>query len=386
MSRRPLLAVAVAALLVTSGCNAIGTLGGGSGADVPNEDVEAEFAELETMEATQVSVSTFGNTTNRTRSHLYAAFGDPVRQRQRVLSPESRAGNLVIANETTTVIYDDAANNATLIPRTATSSVDRSAYYASIVAAARENGTVDPETGVSPLPVLPARQGSSVPTEDIGGYRVEYLGTDTIADRTAHGFRMTPTTDAALTSNRTVWLDAEFYYPLKTHVRATLNDRTIEVESRVENVTFNADLPGGIFDFEPPENASVETLNVSAETYDTPEALREAVDIAVPDPDVPEGYAFVRGQHYPGNASQVGLHYEGEDGATLRVSKMAYVTNGTGLSSGENVTVAGREGNYLTTGRTKLLTWSCEESQYSIAASDLSKEELLAVAESVACE
>lgn len=388
MRPRSSIPVVVALLLVTSGCTSLGATGDASPSP-PDVDVAAQFAELETLEATQVSSVESTNLTNETRTFVRVDFTPPVRQFQRVLAPDEREGNRYVLNESASVIYDASDNEVTRVPRATSSSVDQGEYYASIVSAARENETVDaPSAGVSPLPVVPAEPGASDEVDErIEGYRVEYLGTDTVADRDAHGFRMTAISDAALDVNRTLWLDAEYYYPLQSHQTTTLGNDTYEVRSHLENVTFNADLSGDAFDFEPPENATEETLNLSTQTFDSRTEFEAAVDVSLPEPDVPDGYEFDHGQVFGDNITEVGLVYTTDEGDRLTVSKMDYVSNGSSvLGSGENVTVSGQDGRYLTTGQAQLLSWSCEDVQYSVVATALGKEQLFAVAESVACE
>lgn len=390
MVRRTVLALALAVVVTTSGCTALGSLAGGGDAAPPEEDVAAAFADLETLSATQYSSLEYGNTTNHTRSSVRVAFGDPLRQYHRTLAPESRAGDVSTVNATATVVYDASANEVTRVPRTGPGRRDRGDYYASIVAAARTNGTVStPSQGVSPLPVVPATNGgASVPTEDIEGYDVEYLGTDTVAGRTAHGFRMTPASPAAMEMNQTLWLDAEFYFPLETNQTVTLDNRTYHVHSRLENVTFNADLPPDAFSFDPPENATVDTLDVTTETYGSLAETRAKSSLTVPSPDLPEGYAFDSAQSFQGNLTQLTVRYESADGAPLVVSKVhTESTNGSvGLDAGEQVTVAGHDATYLATAQSSLVAWSCEGVRYSVVAGDLDRQALLAVAASVSCE
>lgn len=390
MNRRALLAVALAALAATSGCSALPFAGGDSGAAPPDEDVAAAFDDLETLNATQVSRIDSGNTTNETRTRIAISLGDPVEQFSRVLAPEDRAGNVQAVNESRVVIYDAAENNVTRVPRTDTARVDSGEYYASIVAAARNDSTVAaPSQGVSPLPVVPATSTpESVDASDIEGFEVEYLGTDEVGDRTAYGFRLTPAADAALNITRTFWLDSEFYYPLRTNYTTELDNETIHVESHLEDVTFNADIPESIFDWEPPSDATVDDVNFTTERYESLSALREGTDVSVPDPDLPEGYEFLRGQTYASNFSQVSVAYAGEEGARLVVSKVVNpVSNGSSLlDEGENVTVAGKDGIYLTTSQSSLVTWRCDGVQYTVTATAMDRETLLAVAASVVCE
>ncbi|MFB6068420.1 MAG: outer membrane lipoprotein carrier protein LolA [Halobacterium sp.] len=385
MNRRRALAVALAALLATSGCSALDVLGGGEPAP-PSEDVAAQFAELETLRATQVSTIRHDGTTNHTRSVVRIDFGDPRRQYQRVLAPPERAGTRIVANETAATIYDPQENTVTRIPRNERATYDRGEYFARIVAAARGNETVEKSAGVSPLPVVPATSTPHAVARELQGYTVEYLGTASVSGRHAYKFRMAASSEAALAVNRTLWLDAEFYYPLKVHQTLTLGNDTYEITKRLTNVTFNEPLPADAFALDPPANATVETLNVSAQRFDSLSALREATAVPVPDPELPEGYEFAGAQLYDRNATQVSLRYESADGR-ITVSKATGLGNASrGQQLGENVTVAGHDGRYLVAGPSSMVAVTCGDAQYTVVATSLEKQALLDVAASVVCE
>ncbi len=387
MERSTLVAAAVAALLVTSGCAGIDAFAGDAESP-PDGDVVRRFASLETVEASQVTSVDAGDGVNETRAHVRIDLtGDRYRQYQRVVSPESRAGDITVFNETGSILYDADENTVTRVPWTGRNAEwNQSAYLARIVEAAREDEVAEPSDGVSPLPVVPATgTGPSIPENAIEGFEVEYLGTETVADRTAYGFELTAVSEAALTGNQTLWLDSEYYYPLKTSRQFDYGNRTIETTARLTNVTFNGALPEDAFGFDAPENATVETLNVSSETFDSPSALRERANFTVPEPEVPEGYEFDQAQFLGGNTTQASLEYVDGDGERLTVTKMAYVSNTSNGLSGEAVTVAGQEGEYVTTSRAKLVLWSCGDTQYSVVATDLDEEAVLDVAESVGC-
>ncbi|MXR21561.1 LolA family protein [Halobacterium bonnevillei] len=390
MRHRTLLAAAVAVLLVVSGCTALPSFGE-SGQSPPDVDVVDRYESLESLEAVQKSTIDYGNTTNGSRSTVRIDFtSDPPRQFQRVREPADRAGDVTVVNDSGALIYDASDNSVTRVPQTETRTTarqNRSEYFARIVAAARSDEVAEPSSGVSPLPVVPATGGSPIPADAIEGFDVEYLGTQTVADRTAHGFEMTATSEAALSLNQTLWLDSKYYYPLKTHQVLDYGNRTIETTTQLTSVTFNTDLSDDAFEFSVPEDATVDTLNISTQTFDTVAELRDHTELSVPDPEVPDGYEFQQARLFGENVTEVNLRYANGDGDFISVSKMDYVSNGSsGLSTGENVTVAGHDGQYLTTGQSQLLMWSCEDRQYSVVSTNLDREHLVAVAESIACE
>jgi outer membrane lipoprotein-sorting protein len=386
MNRRRAVVFVVAVLLLASGCSGVRVFGGGGGQSPPDVDVAAKYDQLETLSATQVSTVRTDNGTNRTRMTVRAGFREPQQQYVAIHGPTERAGDRQLTNGSVSLFYDASENTVTRVPLTdGPTSMDRGQYYARVVAAARDDEQVEnPSGGVSPLPVVPATTGEHGPARTIEAYDVTYLGTDTVADRTTHGFRLTASSAAAVDFTRTLWLDAEYYYPLRVNQTVRLENETYHSSLRVENVAFNADLPDGTFELDVPENATVETPN-DARTFDSLAALRENVTMSVPDPDVPDGYEFVGARLVDRNGTQVTVQY-GDDGA-LFVSKSATISNETDrFGSGENVTVADHDARYLTTGQANMVTWSCGGNEYSVVGAPLGKEALLAVAESVACE
>ncbi|MCG1003063.1 MULTISPECIES: outer membrane lipoprotein carrier protein LolA [Halobacterium] len=389
MGRQTLLAVAVAALLVTSGCSGLDVLADDAETP-PDVDVAQRYKSLDTLEATRVRTVDTGNDTTETRALVRDDVStDQRRQYRRILAPESRAGDVTVVDESGLLMYDASENAVTHLPWSGRRhDGNRSAYLQRVVSAARDGGDVaEPSDGVSPLPVVPTTGASaSIPEDAIEGFEVEYLGTRTVAGRTAHGFELTAVSEAALTVEQTLWLDSQYYYPLHTTHRLDYRNRTIETSTRLENVTFDAGLPDDAFEFDVPENATVETLNVSTESFDSVSALRERVDFSVPDPAVPDGYEFAEARYVGGNVTQASLQYVTADDHRLTVTKTTSSSNAGGFTSGENVTVAGRDGQYLTTPRTKFVTWSCGDTRYAVVGTNLDKTALLAVADSVGCE
>ncbi|WP_353633834.1 hypothetical protein ABSL23_11345 [Halobacterium sp. NMX12-1] len=388
MGRQASLAVVVTVLLATSGCIGLGVLADDAESP-PSVDVAQRYDSLDALEATRVTTVDSGNATNVTRSLVRVDLsGDRHRRYERVLSPASRAGDVAVLDASGMVLYDADENTVTHAPRTAGFGENWSAYLQRVVSAARDGGDVaEPSDGVSPLPVVPTTgSGPSIPEDAIEGFEVEYLGTRTVDGRTAHGFELTAVSEATLTIDQTLWLDSQYYYPLQTSHRFDYGNRTIETRTRLENVTFDPDLPSGAFDFDVPENATVTETNASTQSFNSANALAERVNFTVPEPEAPAGYEFEEARYVGGNVTQASLQYVTADGEQLTVTKTTAGPDARGFASGENVTVAGRTGQYVTTPRAAFVSWSCGDTHYAVVATDLDKETLLAVADSAGCE
>lgn len=399
-SHRQTIALCAAALLLVSGCAAVPGLDGEQARPPSGDEVAASFQDLDSLSATKVRTVETNDTVNRTRATVRLAVGDEpgdVERFRRVVAPDAEAGDVVARRGAEVVVYDASESEATRFPRPVVPAqfADRGEFYARVAEAARDGETVAAD-GVSPLPVVPAAGGGPSVGDAVEGYEVEYLGTETVSGRTAHGFRLSAVTDAALTANRTLWLDAEYYYPLRSVRTSAFENETYHVQSALRNVTFDDGLDAGAFSWSPPPNASVEALGVGEDAYDSRSAFADAAPLSVPRSDTPDGYAFEHGRVLDGdNYTQVVTEYAsgGDSGASmLAVSKYA-PDNETAasedaslLSAGESVSVAGRNATFLRTEYATAVQWRCGDVRYTVLATDLEKASALRVAESVACE
>jgi outer membrane lipoprotein-sorting protein len=391
MDRRGLVVLAVAALAATSAC---ASLPGSGGTDrPPSEDVAAAFEAVDALNGTTVVRVADGNGTGTTRRRVTRTFGDPSQLFAEVLAPAADAGSVTAVNETRQVQYRAAANEASVVDRDVLATTDPQnpgEYYAAVVAAARENTTVrPPQGGVSPLPVVPVTPppeaaGSS---ERVTGYAVEYLGTETVAGRTTHGFRLTPASDAAVNVTRTLWLDDEYYYPLRETYRVNRGGESYRTEHRFERVSFNPDVPESTFDWRPPADASVNMVDADVTRYATVGELRNATDLPVPSAELSGGLSFQSGEVFERDRSQVTVTYASDGGERVVVSVVPTPGEPPPLPrDGENVTVDGRDAVYATNSASSVVTWQCDSVRYVVRSASVDRERLLAVAASVACE
>jgi outer membrane lipoprotein-sorting protein len=386
MERRPSLAVAVALLVVASGCSATAILDEDAEQSPPDVDVESRYAALDSVQGTQHSTMTVDGETTNTTATVRLDLSTSLRQYWRVESPPERAGNRMVVNDSVAVFYNASENTVRRFPRAGQSrAIDRGEYVSSIVSAARNDEQVSSPSGVSPLPVVPATSGGTmVPEGEINGYEVEYLGTQSVSGRTAHGFRMTASTDAAMDLNQTLWLDSEYYYPLKVQQTVDYENRTVEYTTVLRNVTFDEPLPDDAFDLDVPANATESSRNVTVEVYDAVDELRENASMSVPNPEVPDGYELTQARSVTGNLTQVALEYASDEGTVVVTKAESHAASNR--TQGEVVTIDGHEGRYVTTGPSTMAIWTCDGRTYAVVATDLSRDQVLDVAASVSCE
>ena len=395
---------AVVVLVAASGCAALPAFDNDDAGPPDASEVRAGLEGVESVAATQVRVVDSPDGTNRTRSVVRLSVpggggdGDAdVRRFRRVLGPERKAGDVVVAAGDEALVYDASENEATRYPRSLSTVEfgERVDFYASLVAAADDGSTVTDER-VSPLPVVPAGDGQVVPDGAAEHYEVEYLGTERVSDRTGHGFRLSAVSDASLTANRTVWLDAERFYPLETTRTAVVDGETYRTRTTLENVTFEAGLSPAAFEWSPPENATVEALGVGDDAYDDRASFAANAPLSVPDADSPDGYRFDCGrvleldgeENRTGGDTLVVAEYTDGDDNQLTVEKFRpdASSDAAPVGAGENVTVAGREATLVQTEYATVVEWRCGDVRYTVVGDDVDRDALLAVAESVACQ
>ncbi|QCC44937.1 LppX domain protein [Halobacterium salinarum] len=356
----------------------------------PSTAVAAGLNDIESVSATEVSGIRFGNTSSHTTTTLRISLaGDSLRRFSRVREPNATAGDVTLVTGHGTMAYDASRNRVTRAPHNdaAVSVVDQAGFYERVVAAAHDGSTVTvPSRGVSPLPAIPAADADATDnTTDVPGYAVSYLGARTVAGRNAHGFRLTPATDAAADMTQTLWLDARYYYPLRTVTTVTSNATTYHLRSHLENVTFNADLSAKPFSWTPPADATTEIVDTTTRRFDALAALRDASRLSVPDPELPAAYSFDSGRMSGAAHRQVTAEYSAPGAHRATMTKFTAPPGGPALDAGAQVTVAGQPASYLVTGHTRRVSWACGGVQYRLSSGALNRSQLLASAAAVAC-
>jgi hypothetical protein len=161
----------------------------------------------------------------------------------------------------------------------------------------------------------------------------------------------------------------------------TAGGERVVVETTLRNVTFDPDLAGAPFRFDPPPSASVEAADAPrTTTYDSLATLRADTDVAVPDPEVPRSFGLTYASQTTGRIHGVGLRYVNE---TSRITVAKY--NRTVDTEGDRrVTVAGRPA-VLSVGPTLSLSWNCREYRYTVRGERVSADRLIGVARSMGC-
>ncbi|MFB6087561.1 MAG: outer membrane lipoprotein carrier protein LolA [Haloarculaceae archaeon] len=385
-SRSAALFALLALTTVLAGCSVLG-----GGADLPTgEQAAAKLDSLEAIEGTRVVRMNGTDGPNRTVSHVVRDIGTG--KSRTVVRSGAAEGLVTVSNGSTIWLYNRSSGTVRVmhvnVSRNATAQFDT---VETIFARLHAQGDESTPADISQLPVVPApgAPGGSGPTTGslpvYGNVSLTYNGTATVAGHKTFVVHIDSLGNESMIVSSTMWFDAEWYYPLKSRVVMSVGGERRVVTSAFRNVTFNPDVPAGTFDFDPPANATVVEHNYSSQSYESRASVEAAAEMRVPDPSVPEGFRFDSASvtTYRGNRSVTVQYTNGS--ATLFVMKRPATDGRSGGSDGERVDVAGHTGHLSSVAGDRLLTWTCGEWRYSVMG-PLSRERIVAVAESMACE
>ncbi|WP_117365878.1 LolA family protein [Natrarchaeobaculum sulfurireducens] len=253
--------VLVAFLMLVAGCQAP-AVPSTDGPDDPDPEAvfEAAFVHAEDLEAVSGERTTVVTAGDETQAERVAVTERPYAEyRSEVLESEraDREGALYVSNAAGSWWYDPTANTVSVYEA-------NESYESEAVRMAR----------------------ADVAADRLEYYDLEYRGTETVADREAHVLDVTAKDEAVTdgvsvlvgdtefvyaletvdpadeleVTEQTVWIDAEYDYPLKERVVSEdVDGEPYEFTERFETVIFN-DVDEGTSAFDPPENATADDL------------------------------------------------------------------------------------------------------------------------------
>lgn len=218
-----------------------------------------------------------------------------------------------------------------------------------------------------------------------GQYTAEYIGQATVSGRETYVVSVQPPEDglfAETVKNQTVWLDQKNWFPIKQKISMQIGNQTMTTTITYTNISYNVSIPDEKFTFEPPENATVKSIDFpDAKTYSSIEKAESAVNISINEPHVPDEYSIKDvSVTTANNTTSVSIIYQnGSDALVFSQS-----TADRRIANGKDVSIDGITGSYRTLNEMSILQWSDDEFSYSITG-DLSKSSLIDIAESLYC-
>ena len=382
----------VAALIAASGCSALGAAPGAGGELPTRQEAADRHASLDTVSATVTTVQkrngTATTTVTRKRQRL-----DPWAYRSRVLSVNRSAdarpplvseGGFVVVNESTFVYYDPASNRFSRAEIDAGNDSGEPPYPRLVAAAQTGDAVARPTAtpGVPSLPQVPVdgATGNGSASYREGTVTVVYAGTEAVDGRETYRLELTPNAPNMSLESETLWLDTEYLYPLKRHTEFVARGTDYEFTTTYRNVTFNPTLDPGVFqvdDGEVPDDARA----VRFDNYDSASAMDEAVELPVPDPAVPEGFALESASYRSTDPEVASLRYERSDAdARIKIFVFAEATEPT---SGTRLRIGPHEARRSSTDDGAKITWVADGRTYRVSGA-VGNETLTEVARSVA--
>ncbi|WP_256300344.1 LolA family protein [Haloarchaeobius salinus] len=400
MSPRPRSLVAFALLLVV-GAGCLGLVDDGETATptVDGDEAVDAYESIDGVHAVVETTITHGNSTEHRQSAVWIRPGSGA-VREEIREPASRDGNLVVANGSQLWVYDESRQvvRTQSYERGQGDAVRMDAFlrqvFDAVAASGNETVRSPPTVGMGPAPSVPVEgeAGDEVrnATTTVENYTATYEGTETVAGRETHVVELAPSGDVPTVASDLrirYYLDAERYFPVKVTRSMTVNGEEFRVVTRYTDVEFDPGIADSRFRFDPPEEASVVDLDESQETFETRAAAAANVTMALPEPDVPDGYELFRVGVLRGEITTVTVFYRNDAGDVLYVSKHSEPRS-TGSADGVTVDVAGSEGRYVATDSLGSVVWSCADGrQYAVVSVEgsLSQSEVVAIARSSGC-
>ncbi|PCR90621.1 LolA family protein [Natrinema ejinorense] len=310
----------------------------------------------------------------------------PAKQRIEVVEstdPDVPAGSIIVTNRTTTWEYNPATNVA-----------DRQ-YHPN---------KVDTD-------------GTKRELEELrSAYRLDYQGTETVDDRTAHVIETRPPVedidrsinlvvgdtefviplDATengedMSVNRTVWIDDEYRYPIKERTSIADDEETrYELAVTYQDLAIDEGIEEDTFTFLPPADATVVTDGPEPDgVFDSRSAAATGLPYDLPDPDVPGPYVLDRitvvemGDQYGGLTTTLWYNDPNVIARELYVTVRESQRFRPTAPALEEIDLDGRTAYHRDEG-VRTIFWNCADLSYEVS-SLRAETPLLEIASSIDC-
>lgn len=382
LRRRVLLIAAVAILVSLAGCSGLLE----SDPELPSGAEAAEqFSSVDVYNATLVFETRMDNetTTSRIERTVRPATGE---RYEEVIRNGNRT--ITVSNGTTTWTYSPADDEVTVV------SVDDSnggTNQSEQIKQLFESIETDETDGILVTPLLPPfsgswSQGSDGSSGTETGFwtdpvEVSYEGVETVSDRETHVVTMESAEDAERRMEQTLYVDTEYYVVLRGEWEMEIETgeqvRQVSGSMRVEDVEFDPAVDDDIFEFEPPDNATVSRVGQNISRFESYDALVTESDKPVPSPEVPSDYEFRSGTITTDAVSVVYTNGTADIFVTRR-------TTGDVRGEAEEIRRNGRTYYYDDQFGSSTVQWRCGDVIYS-AGGQIDQETLLTIADSVQC-
>lgn len=227
---RTAVAAALALAVVLSGCAAVPLASDDVTAKQIGERAQQKYESIENYRGTVTSSIRSESRNVTTKARVWVELGSN-RMRYEYVAPEAQAGSVTVSNGSVMWSYNASENAVRRTDISGLSTGTTAVNYTRLFENVFEN------------------------------YEVSHEGSATVDGREAYVVELTPKENASVSgivSERTLWIDEERWFPVKTETKMSLDNETTVVTSEYTNLSFDVEIPDGTFEFEPPANATVE--------------------------------------------------------------------------------------------------------------------------------
>lgn len=363
--RRTLLVCTVVALLLGAGC--LGSFAPDDGSETDPESESLDAAELversqsvntssESLHGTMTTTMSDGTETQSVTYEVWQRSAGEMRMEIVNADEGLDDPNVMVVNGSTTWTYDEDANRALRM-----------------------------DLGFDPGELTEV--GEQLNDVAFDGMEAERAGTGTVADRSVTKVELTGNESALMPGEMTLWIDDETYYPLKQEMEMP-GQSDVTMTMTFEEFNPGAEFSDDRFTFDPPEDADVLDFDdLPTESHDDVESADESVPFDVPEPTVPEAYAFDAATTAENLAGwSASLQYTSDSDDRLSISVAEASDNSVIGLGGETITIGDAEATLTSTDLMNVsstsIRWTSDDLTYTVSGT-ADEETLRTVAESI---
>lgn len=260
------------------------------------------------------------------------------------------AGNIMISNGTTMLLYNSTANEVTIMELPKTDNPTQADYGKLIKGMLEQND-------------------------------VKLLGSEKIDGRDVFVLDVTPKNNSMeFPLRQKLWVDKETWMLLRIETCDKDGKHIMSMEYR--NVEFNTDIPDNEFEFKIPQGARINTKEITLPKEITLDEARNAVNFTVAVPEyLPDGYLLDKVtvfKFYETQSLRISYKKGDEILSVHESSSNRFMSN----ENFETLKINGIEARYIETDFGKSISWAWNGTQITVSCT-VSKENLIKVAESI---
>jgi len=205
-------------------------------------------------------------------------------------------------------------------------------------------------------------------------YDVKLVGEEKVSGRDCYVIELKPKDEDYFTDQK-LWVDKQYWYPLKMEMNYENFSSTIEYR----DIEFNVGISDEEFEFKPPEGAKIVEKELKLPEKLTIEEAQKRVNFTILKPRYTAGFTFDYAMVFEGF---VQLYYEKGDDVMVISERVGGSGESKSLPNAKKVKISDIEGEVAEVFGARMLKFSLNNVEISISGK-LSEEELIKVAESM---